>query len=51
MLGLSLIIVGVIGIWVAVLMEIETHAELWEILMKIFPTFFGVGTFLYSIGH
>ncbi|WAE39605.1 MAG: hypothetical protein FHOMOCKG_00077 [Methanophagales virus GBV302] len=51
MLGLSLIIVGVIGVWAAVIMEIKTHADLWEILMKVFPTFFGVGTFLYSIGR
>ena len=51
MIGISLVIIGVIGVWTAVLMELRTNAELWEILMKIFPTVFGVGAFLCGIGY
>jgi len=51
MIGLTLLITGVIGVWVAVLMELKTNAELWEILMKVFPTVFGVGAFLCSKGY
>ncbi|MHC1583030.1 MAG: hypothetical protein ACXQTM_00065 [Methanosarcinales archaeon] len=51
MIGLTLLIIGVIGVWAAVLMELKTNAEVWEILMKVFPTVFGVGAFLCGMGY
>lgn len=48
--GLITMIIGVGGILVSVIMEIKTKEPVFLILMKVFPTVFGVGAVLYGLG-
>lgn len=49
--GIVVAIVGTVGVFAAVGMEIKTHEPIWLIAMKIFPWLVGIGLFLIGLSY
>lgn len=50
MIGLVIMIVGAAGILISTAFEIHTRAKIYEIMMKIFPLVFAIGTLFWKFG-
>lgn len=46
-LSWTLIVIGSVGVWVAVGLEIMYQARIYELMMKIFPWVLGFGMLLH----
>lgn len=48
-MGLVIMAIGAGGILVSTAFEIKTKAKVYEIMMKVFPLVFAIGTLLWKV--
>jgi len=47
--AIALMAIGSLGVGGAIIMEIKTHEPVYQVLMKVFPWFFGVGAVILAL--